>query len=421
MLYGSEAFNDRKKIATEYLYDKNGNAVYDANAGVSTMQYNLLNLPEIVQFADGHQNRYSYSAGGAKLIATSYTLNSAITVPQGTINPLPVNPADYIKVTTDYIGNKVYQNGSLKQIQTSEGYCQSGVYYYYLKDHLGNTRVVINSSGTTIEKSHYYPFGMRFFPESTSNSAAIGFRYNGKEFETMNGLNRYDYGARFYDPQLGRFHSQDAFAEKFANKSPYHYASNNPILYIDINGDSTFVTKHGDQEGVYRVFDGNLKNKDDRGIYLVSDDGVVTPIGQSISSNSFFDDDGSIVESIIDFESSEGSDFLAELIDGNPNLVNYMLNARNGKDYDFKEEGIDDRPFYISRNEYRYRGSTLPNGEIGSARDFGNIGAGIVASRKGLSWGFARLGFDGYQSIKSGKITREGIATQSAQRYGFDF
>ena len=180
----------------------------------------------MVQFADGHQNRYSYSAEGNKLTATSYTLNDLIVVPQGTISTLPTNASDYTKVTTDHIGNMIYQNSSLKEILTSEGYCQGGVYYYSLKDHLGNTRVVINSSGTTVEKSHYYPFGMRFYPESTSNSAALPYRYNGKEFESMNGLNRYDYGVRFYDPSIGRWHTLDPKA--------YQYTSLSPIAMLQI-------------------------------------------------------------------------------------------------------------------------------------------------------------------------------------------
>jgi hypothetical protein len=61
--YGSEAFIDREKLETEYFYDKNGNTTYDANGGVSTIASNLLNLPAIVQFSQGHQNRYSYNAG----------------------------------------------------------------------------------------------------------------------------------------------------------------------------------------------------------------------------------------------------------------------------------------------------------------------------------------------------------------------
>ena len=236
--YGSEAFKDRAELETEYLYDKNGNTTYDANGDISTIKYNLLNLPEIIQFTAGHQNRYTYSADGEKLTTKSYMLNSVVLVPQGTINPLPANESDYTKITTDYIGNMIYQNGTLKQIQTPEGYIQGSpkVYYYYLKDHLGNVRVVINSSGTTIEKSHYYPTGIRFYVESTSNSSALPFRYNGKEFDRMNGLNWYDYGARIYDPQIGRFHSVDPHAENYFNWTPYNYVANNPVNLIDPNG-----------------------------------------------------------------------------------------------------------------------------------------------------------------------------------------
>ncbi len=258
LLYGSEVFNDRAELETEYLFDMNGNNIYDANGGISTIRYNLLNLPEIIQFSAGHQNRYSYRSDGSRLKAVSYTLNSIIVVPQGVINPIPANPSDYIRIVTDHIGNKIYRNSTLMQIQTTEGYVQGSTYYYYIKDHLGNNRVVINNSGTIIEKSHYYPTGIRFYPVSTSNSLALPFRYNGKEFIAMNGLNWYDYGARFYDAQIGRWHVVDPLAEKYYDWTPYNYVGGNPVKRIDLFG----LDWYTDKDGTYQYKD-NVKSQDD--------------------------------------------------------------------------------------------------------------------------------------------------------------
>ncbi len=78
------------------------------------------------------------------------------------------------------------------------------------------------------------------------------YLYNGKELqdEQLGGINLdwYDYGARFYDPALGRFHTQDRFAEKYLDFSPYQYAANNPVLFIDVNGDSLNVAQLRDYD-----------------------------------------------------------------------------------------------------------------------------------------------------------------------------
>ena len=118
---------------------------------------------------------------------------------------------------------------------TTEGYIDltdGNKYYYYLKDHQGNNRVVINSSGTVAETNHYYPFGGVF---STSSSVQP-YKYNGKEYDSKNGLNWYDYGARHYDATLGRWFVVDPLAEKHYSTSPYGYCLNNPVNMIDPDG-----------------------------------------------------------------------------------------------------------------------------------------------------------------------------------------
>lgn len=100
------------------------------------------------------------------------------------------------------------------------------------------------------------------------------FKYNGKELQDDLGLNWYDYGARMYDAAIGRFNTQDAFAEKYLDFSPYQYAANNPIIFIDINGDSLALT--GEQDAIQNTL--NIVNKASAGFYkaTVGENGLVS-------------------------------------------------------------------------------------------------------------------------------------------------
>jgi len=191
----------------------------------------VLNLPDTIQFVAGHQNYYTYDASGKKLEVQNITSRNILNLPQDTITRL----VSSTKLTTDYCGDAIYQNDTLKEVLTPEGYWQNGLYYYYLKDHQGNNRVVINSSGVVQEYSDYYPDGMRF-ESSTSNSAALPYRYNGKELEAMNGLNEYDYGARRRETGIPVWTTIDPLCEKYYGMSPYTYCTDNPIRFIDPNG-----------------------------------------------------------------------------------------------------------------------------------------------------------------------------------------
>jgi len=113
---------------------------------------------------------------------------------------------------------------------------QDSLFYaeYFIKDHLGNVRDVIttnpNFSNPLFQATDYYPFGLEIQEIGASDNLQL---YNTKELQTDAKLWWYDYGARFYDPVLGRWHSVDPLAEKHFDYTPYAYVFNNPIKYID--------------------------------------------------------------------------------------------------------------------------------------------------------------------------------------------
>ena len=191
------------------------NLTKDLNKCTTNISYNSLSLPQVVTFSNGSTITYLYTADGRKLRTVHVTNGTA--------------------TTTDYCGNVIYENGTQKLLLTEEGYVDlvnSNTYYYYLKDHQGNNRVVVSSSGTVMETNHYYPFGGVF----STNTNVQPYKYNGKELDSKNGLNWYDYGARHYDAALGRWHVVDPLAEKYYPSSPFVYCDNNPINRIDTNG-----------------------------------------------------------------------------------------------------------------------------------------------------------------------------------------
>ncbi|MFT4222075.1 RHS repeat-associated core domain-containing protein, partial [Dysgonomonas sp.] len=111
-----------------------------------------------------------------------------------------------------YVGNVIYENNTLKRILVDGGYYESGNYYFYINDHLGNNRVVADAAALVVQSTQYYPFGTSF--ADVSGTSTQPYKYNGKELDQMHGLNLYDYSARYYESAIGRFTTVDPSAEQ---------------------------------------------------------------------------------------------------------------------------------------------------------------------------------------------------------------
>ena len=255
---GAMDFKDGADKSAEYLWDANGNMTRDRNKKIWSIGYNALNLPEEIQHYDGHIVRYTYAADGRKLRATYLVSNIAVmeqdginlvggspdgvmgggTIPfnpPGPLNPpgpvVPSGPTTYL--TLDYCGNKVYRNGVLERTENDYGYLADSTYYYYIRDYQGNVRAVIDQNGALKEINNYYPYG------GLMGAASAGVqpnKYGGKELDRQNGIDWYDFEARFQDPMLPMFTTQDPLAENNPGISPYAYCAGNPVRYIDPNG-----------------------------------------------------------------------------------------------------------------------------------------------------------------------------------------
>lgn len=227
-------FLDFSDHQNEYLYDGNGNLTKDLNRGVSQIQYNVLNLPSRIDIKNPlseARNEYLYRSDGEKSrVIHRWNPNYSVAPVIGSgISESSLTMSD----TTDYVGTFEYEGGVLKRIETENGYIEDGRYVYYVRDHLGSIRR-LSSHRVGSEGLNYYPYGMLWRSEGALSEQR--YLYTGKEYDRMHGLNLYDYGARFYDPSLGRFTTVDPMAEKYYSLSPYVYCGNNPTRFIDPSG-----------------------------------------------------------------------------------------------------------------------------------------------------------------------------------------
>jgi RHS repeat-associated protein len=258
-------------------HDPNGNMDRMDDKNIENINYNFLNLPNKIKYSGGIITiDHLYNAGGIKLQkkvprtecgiinCNSFTditdyldgfqyLSSVGSGNGGggggsemrTFSAAAGRAMEIQAFSEDTVlkGPAGIKTPDLQFFPTAEGFYdyKKDQYIYQYKDHLGNTRVSFARNIQTqaleiVDKNDYYPFGMNHFGTGTAMFGAgsyKNYKYNGKELQESG---MYDYGARMYMSDIGRWGVIDPLAEKMTRHSPYNYAFNNPISFIDPDG-----------------------------------------------------------------------------------------------------------------------------------------------------------------------------------------
>ncbi|WP_249413655.1 DUF6443 domain-containing protein [Chryseobacterium indologenes] len=252
-------------------YDANGNMTTMLDKGIQSISYNFLDLPDMFTISQtilgstmNSNLGYLYRADGTKMRKTHTSWNSGrgSTVTNQITDYLDGFQYEFVDMgglepcltckTTSAFEEQAYRGVEIIEPQTpewkldfaatSEGFYsfKENRYIYQYRDHLGNVRVSFarNSEGAPeiLDTNNYYPFGLNHI-EGAFGMASFGnwssYKFGGKELQETG---MFDFGARFYMPDLGRWGVVDPFAEQYRRLTPYNYAANNPIMFIDPDG-----------------------------------------------------------------------------------------------------------------------------------------------------------------------------------------
>jgi RHS repeat-associated protein len=226
---------------TSFSYDDNGNRIQKTKGDDTwDFTYDYVNRLIKIEENDSTIGEYVYDGNGKRLQKTE---NNIITtyICSG-INPI------YEENST---GSACYIHGPTGLIAKRTTIDQESNTYYYHKDHLGSTRSVTDSSKNIIAASTYHPFGETEVEEGSENHL-----YTGKEKDISN---LYYYGVRYYDPQIGRFITQDPLLGNLQEPNSmnrYIFCLNNPLKYVENIGLVADSYRIRDPEGRIWVYEG---------------------------------------------------------------------------------------------------------------------------------------------------------------------
>jgi RHS repeat-associated protein len=321
-------------------------------------------------------------------------------------------------------------------------------YEYTIKDHLGNARISFTdkngnntieySNGEVLQENHYYPFGLAYEGPWVNDAARDNmYQYNGKEINDDFGLNLNDYGARWYDASVGRFLAVDKFADGYVGFSPFSYVANNPLKFIDVNGDyidiynpqGEFVMSIDDGKkkavGLYfkqSCIDDNGKEKFSNGIAFEYNDEKedrenATKNGFIVKESSDKDIQSAVMQGTLDaFRNSENSIKYVER-ESRPKGDESVLSGKSEGKLDYFGSYPDVAPGVVLQIVVNKKGNKAV---AYNPKDYGNFLWGRSVKFLGLPYSFAKAGSQLNNIFNSGSdnpsLDREFLDSEGDQR-----
>ncbi|MDR7666091.1 RHS repeat-associated core domain-containing protein [Methanosarcina sp. Z-7115] len=253
---------------SSYTYNQNGAIVSSPAKNISAITYDpVINLATEVHMTDAQGSKLLFNYGeNNQRVYEKYQNSDGSTV---FLEKL------YLHGLSSYpLVEKTKINGTEKTVCYLYGlngmlaYLDDGKLYYPLKDHLGSTRLLMDESKNIINLFDYAPSGQMMRRQDVSSAQYL---YTGQEYDTESGL--YNYRARMYDPDMGRFYQTDPAGQY---PSPYTYVGNDPVNYIDQNGElsqrprnpceelKVLIEKYEQDEDDFFLVDELFRKKDKR-------------------------------------------------------------------------------------------------------------------------------------------------------------
>ena len=251
-----------------YEYNTVGALAHDPDRNV-TVSYSVLGTPAMIAYGNGNTTEYIYDADGTKLKTTWKTraanaLCSMVAAEEtgaeaetddGILSIQASVPSACVENSREQVGPFIFTDGKLERVLFDGGFCllsgQYTAYCYYVCDHLGSVREVV-SDAWNVQRNGYYAYGGPYGDWNT-NADVQPLKFLGKEWDHQHGLDLYDFGARLYDPAVGRWTTMDPLCEKYYSVSPYAYCAGNPINRVDLHGDSIRFLDMESMDAVYNA------------------------------------------------------------------------------------------------------------------------------------------------------------------------